>query len=194
MRLRRWRNQGSLWASSAATALFLLLQAAPTAAQSDISVTVYYVPERDACRPDGYSASATDAGRVCERIDYDPVVTEWEEDRRVPRQSFSLGERAREAVELAEPLRGIVHQYTNAHRRLPEADHRAAVFVFDFGSAVIAPVSLTRGRPNAQARWDDSLDKHRRWIVHHEAHWLHWFNQITWTLEVDGRSWSFSMR
>ena len=194
MCLRRRRYHGLLRASGIGTWLFLLLQAAPTAAQGDISVTVYYVPENDACRPDGYSTSAIDTARMCEPIDYDPVVVRWERDRGVPRQSFSLRRDVREAVELDEPLRGIIHQYTNTYGRLREADHRAAVFVFDFRNAMVAPVSLTRGRPNAETRWNGSLDKHRRWIVHHEAHWLHWFNQITWTLEVDGRSWSFGMR
>ena len=191
MRSRRWRFYHVLRPWSIAPWLLLMVPAAPTSAQSEINVTVYYVSENEACRPHGYLDSAPNDGRVCEPLDYEPDVVRWKENRGITRQSFIFGASGPEALRLQDSLRRIIHQYTSSFDKLSKADHRSSVFVFDFGSPVVARVSLTRRIANQEMRWERSLDRHRRWIVHHEARWLHPFNQTTWKLEVDGKTWSF---
>ena len=113
---------------------------------------------------------------------------------RSPDSRSHLDRDSRSTFRLENPLRAIIHQYTNSFSGLDDADHRAGVFVFDFGDSLEAPVSLMRSRSGQETPWSGSLKGERRWIVHQEAHWLHWFNQIIWTLELDGRIWSFEMR
>ena len=174
--------------------LLLMGMIGPLLAQDDVTVTVYYVPERDACRPNGYSHSSASSRDVCDTLSYEPDVHNWERNRGVPRQSFSLAPEGLSAFSLKGSLREIIHQYTNSFDRLDEAVHRAAVFVFDFGDSLETSVSLMRRHSSRETPFSASLNGERRWIVHQEAHWLHWFNQITWTLEVDGRSWSFEIQ
>ena len=174
--------------------LLLMGMIGPLAAQDDITVTVYYVPERDACRPTGYAHSNTSDRDACDTLSYEPDVHNWERNQSVPRQSFSLRPEGLSAFTLEEALRGMIHQYTNSFTRLDEDNHRAGVFVFDFGDSLEASVSLTRRHSSRETLFSSSLNGERRWIVHQEAHWLHWFNQITWTLEVDGRAWSFEIK
>ena len=194
MRSRRWRYCRSLWELIVASCLLLVAHAAPGSAQDDITVTVYYVPANDACRPDGYRRAVPSDGAACETLRYDPDVIQWDKNRGVPRQSFSLNPDVREQLRLEDPLRGIINRYTNSVARLGDADHRAVVFLFDFGDPMVAEVSLTRTRTTQDTLWKGSLDGEQRWIVHQEVHWLHWFNQILWTLEVDGRMWSFDVQ
>ena len=195
MQLQPWLRCATLWTSGIAAWLLLPVQAVPTLAQDVITVTVYYVLESDACRPNGYSSRpAQIKGRVCEPLNYDPDVVNWKGNRGVPRQSFVVQPGEFQEFQLQDPLRGLIHRYTNSFAALSEADHRAGVFVFDFGNSVEAAVSLTRARTNQETLWERPLDGDRHWIVHQEAHWLHWFNQITWKLTMDDQTWSFGMR
>ncbi len=194
MGVRRWRYCRAVLARVLVAWLLLLIPAAPTSAQGNISVTVYHVPESEACRPAGYRDSLPTEGRVCQELDYrDDVEEGWRANPGVPRQPFTLQPGGCNALRLQTPLRGLIHQYTTSFKNLSEADHRASVFVFDFGGPMQGQVSLTRIRPSQELRWEGLLEGEQYWIVHHEAHWLHWFNKITWTLRLNTQTWSFRM-
>ena len=191
---RRFQDVVPAWGIGAASVLLLMGVARPLLAQNEVTVTVYYVRETDACRPNGYSHSNATDRDACETLSYESDVRNWERNRGVPRQSFSLRAKDLSAFSLEKPLREIVHQYTNSFDKLEVTDHRAGVFVFDFGDSLEASVSLMRRRLDQETTSNGSLNGERRWIFHQEAHWLHWFNEITWTLKVNGRAWSFEIK
>ena len=186
----------SFWkvdANPAATTLILMCLAASSSAlaQTEIRMSVYYVPQLEACRPDGYGPPNTNSTRRCEIVTYDVDVTRWRDDPRVPRQVFVLGADSSDLT-LNDELRQMVNSYVQSHGQLGKDDQRAAVFVFDFGSPRSVSVRLTRTRPNKV--WTGDLETEQRWIVHLEARWLHPINEIRWTLGVRDESRSFTMK
>ena len=163
-------------------------------AQSKVQVSVYYVPENIACRPDGYGSSSESQSRSCEKLQYETDVLEWERSTGVPRQSFSLLTGSIRSLTLTKQLNGILNSYSETIPSTDPAQRRAAVFVFDFGDFLTTSASLTRLDP--KKRWGADLRMEQRWIVHQAAQFLHPFNSIIWKLEVGGESmtWSFAGR
>ena len=178
LRAEYWRLAVAVRLSALIVSLAIAL---PTEAQcGTVSLLILYVPEHEACAPDGYGSQGVASDRDCATLDYQTHVTRWEENRNVPRHTACLNTDTPE-LRLGDALRQIINSYVASPSR--GRDRRAVVFVFDFGEGQTGQISLERSDRGTR-RWVGDLGQDRRWIVHQAVHWLHPFNQFTWTLEM----------
>lgn len=155
-----------------------------------IDISLIVVPERQACKPDGYAAYLSGKTSNCSALTVDEVET-WKIldyvfiERDLPPIELSLGN----------SLFRLLDGYRTASKSSPD-ERKSIVIVFDWKSPQEADVKFTRKIINAtdelpfpEMQWEGRLEMERRWIHHERADAFLPAHKVIWILEAGGHKW-----
>lgn len=157
-------------------------------------VTMLYVPETEACRPDGYQSYSSTRPSNCIKLSIEDI-NNWIEDGRqkiefgIPPSEISLGQ---DFIELLDSYESFSKDDASTRRSM--------VLVFDWQEPQNLSISLKRKNPNISnngiidMEWHGTLNNERRWIHHERADAYLPANNIKWTLTAGEQVWSFKTR
>lgn len=156
-----------------------------------VSLTMFIVPEKEACKPRGYQSYASEQASDCQKLTMGNIE-QWQdagitiEIRKIPpappQSSVSLGN-----------LFEIVNAYREDAESMGPEDRKSLVLVFEWDSPQTSPVSLKRtggGRIPAlhgQGFLEDGL----HWIHHERADAFLPAYRVKWTVTMGGNRWEF---
>lgn len=159
-----------------------------------VSIQIYIVPEKEACKPNGYPSYKSGLSSNCIQLNMKDIE-EWDDFeytqviRGIPPSEISLGN----------SLFNILDAYQGSSKSNPSI-RKSIVLIFDWGKHQNVFVSLNRkiiGKSNIGIRernWSRFLKNERRWIHHERADAFLPANNIKWTLKSGEFTWKFKTR
>ena len=159
-----------------------------------LTVTMLYVPEIEACKPDGYQSYSSNEPSNCIKLAIKDI-DDWIDrgcrkiDFTIPPSEISLGE---EFLELLD-------SYENFSKDDP-VRRRSIVLMFDWKEPQNLSISLKRENLSETDKgvrnmlWRGSLSNERRWIHHERADSFLPANNIKWTLIAGENKWIFKTK
>lgn len=156
-----------------------------------IDISLIVVPEKQACKPDGYAAYASGERSDCSPLTIDEIEN-WKIlsdyiyiERDIPPIELSLGNR----------LFRLLDAYRTASKKTSD-DRKSIVIIFDWKSPQTADVKFTRKLinradelPFPEMQWEGRLERERRWIHHERADAFLPAHKVVWILESGGHKW-----
>lgn len=152
-----------------------------------ISVTILVVPEKEACKPNGYQRYESGLPSKCEKL-LIKDIEKWQD-----RINFSVKKIPPSKISLGSRLFGILDAYRTTWTDDPEK-RKAVVLVFDWGEAQNISLELERdvlfdNVPIKDLKWSGKLAGEQRWIHHERADAFLPAYGIKWTLNAGGYTW-----
>lgn len=171
-----------------ATAVLFPMSAHP---QPTADITLYVVPEKEACRQSGYNAYSDETSSTCATLSIDDIA-EWDAlgyaaiQRTIPPGQISLGDN----------ILGLLSAYNTAPKYRAE-DRKAVVIVFDFHEFQNANVTLARktrgnGAGILPKSWSIRMRNERRFIHHERADVFLPSLRTIWSLKLGDDRWILS--
>jgi hypothetical protein len=166
-----------------------------------VEVTIFIVPEKEACKTDGfpkYSGDKKDKKeetKGCQPLKLDDIAKWKKEGRSFITSKVAPSKRPVSEISLGSRLMGILDIYPVTPPSDPK-DRRAAVFVFSWANPQNTGVTLKREINSSTIKiptgdWSDELKNQKHWIHQERADALHPANNIKWTLKAGKNEWSF---
>jgi hypothetical protein len=173
--------------------LFLMGIFSLSIAQESPILTLIFMPEKNACNPDGYAGYMNDDQSRCAPLTINQI-DKWKrtpgwigKEDLSPDSKLSLGNR----------LLWLIDAYSTAPKNTLD-ERKSIVVIFDWGSARNTDIRLTRktiatsGQPSfPEMTWEGRLENERRWIHHERADAFLPIHGVIWILESGGRTWEF---
>lgn len=155
--------------------------------QPKVSLTMFIVPELEACPPNGYKDY--DSGHSnCPTLGMEDI-DQWK-DRGIIIQTGKVppGE-----ISLGKFLFTSIANYSMVTKKDDPEERLSFVLVFEWDKPQKSPITLERkGCPNIPSmKWSDVLKGHTNWIHHERADAFLPANNIKWTLKEGGYKWVF---
>ena len=155
-----------------------------------VDITLLVVPEKEACKPNGYASYMSGTSSKCQQVTIDDVDL-WKAyefvhiERNVPPGKISLGD--------------TLFKLLAAYRTTLEysaSERKSIVTVFDWGSPQTAEIKFTRkifrgqdAPPFPDRTWEGKLENERRWIHHQRADAFLPAYKVLWIIEKGEDKW-----
>jgi hypothetical protein len=157
----------------------------------EVSLTIFLVPEKEACKPFGYQAYDADKSINCPPLTMEDI-NRWREAGflsqtiTIPPTGIALSNRIIEFLDI----------YRKIPKDKPER-RRAAVFFFEWPKSQQSAVSLERQVDPSSAhipamKWSGSLNNETFWIHQERADTLSPAYNIKWILQAGNNIWKFN--
>jgi hypothetical protein len=163
--------------------------------QNQVTLTVFFLPEKEACRKRGYENYGSEKKTKCETLTRNDVKR-WIELRR-PYTSIKIppGQQSPFYVALGAKCFDIVTRYPSNPSWNPE-ERKSVVMVFEWDYPQSGPISLEREDLRIPARippdrWEDELTGEKLWISNSRVDGFFPRSNVKWTLRIGGEQWIF---
>lgn len=157
-----------------------------------ISLTIFLVPEKEACKPSGFQAYEADKFRNCAPLTMKDIDG-WREAGFLY-QTITIPPNE---ISLTNSILEFLNTYSRKIPKDKPERRRAAVFFFEWPTPQQSAVSLERQVDSSQAhisamKWSGSLNNKRFWIHQERADALVPAYNIKWILKAGNNTWIFN--
>ena len=178
--------------------VFLFLCVVPTfghaqAEKPEVTVSMYFASETDACPPSGYRASAAEAQSSCRSLTFDNLEamvadgTTRTVQQRIPPERLRLGERLLDSIDAYVDECPIREPCLDASRRY------SIILTFEVADVVNREITITRVPPEDSQvppySFRGELSPQGRWIDHQRADTFLPSYRVRWRLEIGQWTW-----